>query len=76
MTSKLHQSSPIGVVVSSFKVTKVGYFMRFSLLTFSGSRVEEDPQGFIDEMEKIFKVMHMEEIEGVELDTYQLKDVA
>ena len=27
-------------------------------------------------MEKIFKVMHVDEVEGVELATYQLKDVA
>ena len=30
---------------------------------------------FVDEMEKIFKVMHVDEVEGVELETYQLKDV-
>ena len=43
---------------------------------FTGTKVEEDPQVFVDEMEKIFKVMHVDEVEGVELATYQLKDVA
>ncbi|KAG5614811.1 hypothetical protein H5410_014635 [Solanum commersonii] len=43
---------------------------------FTGSKVEEDPQNFIDEIWKILKVMHATETEGVELATYQLKDVA
>lgn len=50
--------------------------MRLSLLTFTGVRVEEDPQGFIDEIEKIFCVMHACNIEGMEFTAYQLKDVA
>ncbi|PHT48058.1 hypothetical protein CQW23_12266 [Capsicum baccatum] len=36
----------------------------------------EDPQGFIDEMEKIFRVMHAFDSEGMEFAAYQLKDVA
>ena len=43
---------------------------------FTGTKVEKDPQEFVDEMEKIFKVMHVDKVEGVELATYQLKDIA
>ena len=38
-------------------------------------KVKEDPQVLMDEMENIFKVMHVDEVEGVELATYQLKDI-
>lgn len=36
---------------------------------------EEDPQGFLDMIEKIFHVMHAMNIEGVDFTTNQLKDV-
>lgn len=32
--------------------------MRLNPPTFIGSKVKEDPHGFIDEIEKIFRVMH------------------
>lgn len=50
--------------------------MRLIPPTFTGSKVKEDPQNFIDEMEKIFHVMHSTDIEGIEFATYQLKDMA
>ena len=43
---------------------------------FTGSSVTEDPQQFIDEINRIFRVMHISETEAVELASYQLKDVA
>lgn len=39
--------------------------------TFKGSKIEEDPQEFIDEIEKIFGVMNASDIEGVVFATYQ-----
>lgn len=43
---------------------------------FMGTKVEEDPQEFVDEMEKnIFRVMHVDKVESVELETYQLNEV-
>lgn len=50
--------------------------MRMNLPKFSGTKVEEDPQEFVDEIKKIFKVMHVDQVEGVELVVYHLKDVA
>lgn len=43
---------------------------------YTGSKVEEDQQNFIDEMYQVLKAIHANEIEGVELASYQLKDVA
>ncbi len=43
---------------------------------FTVIKVEEDPQGFIDESDKIFRVMYGNEVERVELIAYQLKLMA
>ena len=50
--------------------------MRMNPPKFTGTKVEEDPQEFVDEMEKIFRVMYVDTVEGVELAAYQLKGVA
>ena len=41
-----------------------------------GSKFEEDPQVFIDEIYKILLAMGLSTSEKVELATYQLKDMA
>lgn len=43
---------------------------------FIGTKIEEDTQGFIEELENIFQVMYANEVEGVELAAYHLKYVA
>ena len=43
--------------------------------TFYGSKVDEEPQEFIDEVYKILHAMGVSSSEKVELATYQLKDV-
>ncbi|KAF3673646.1 putative developmentally regulated G-protein 2-like isoform X1 [Capsicum annuum] len=70
VTSQTLQSKYDGVVTSFSEVTRVGQFMRLKPPTFSGSKVEEDLQGFIDDMEKIFQVMHDSKSEGVKFITY------
>ncbi|KAF3677275.1 Formate dehydrogenase, mitochondrial [Capsicum annuum] len=60
---------------SEREATRVGQFMRMNPPKFTGIEVEEDPLEFMDEMEKIFKVMHVDEVERVKLAAYQLKDV-
>lgn len=52
------QTERVASIAPSFEVTRVGQFMRLSPPTFTGSKVEEDHYNFIDEMEKIFCVMH------------------
>ncbi|KAK4731662.1 hypothetical protein R3W88_024650 [Solanum pinnatisectum] len=44
--------------------------------TFYGSKVDEDPQGFIDEVFKVLDAMGVSPQEKAELAAYQLKDVA
>ncbi|KAF3653705.1 hypothetical protein FXO38_15522 [Capsicum annuum] len=63
-------------VTPSSENTKVGQFIRLNPLVFTGIKVEKNPQGFIDEMENIFYVMHITIMKGVDFSTYQLKDVA
>ncbi|XP_070039272.1 uncharacterized protein [Nicotiana tomentosiformis] len=43
---------------------------------FTGSKKNENLQNFIDDVQKIFRVMHATDTEAVELDAYQLKDVS
>lgn len=50
--------------------------MRLNPPKFTDSKVEEGPQGFINEMEKICRVMHATDVKGVEFTAYLLKDVA
>ena len=45
-------------------------------LTFYGSKVDEEPQEFINEVYNILYTMGMSSSEKAELSTYQLKDVA
>ncbi|KAF3620977.1 putative inactive serine/threonine-protein kinase-like [Capsicum annuum] len=60
----------------SSDVNQVGQFIRLNPPTFMSCKVEEDPQGLIDDIEKIFKVMHVTDVEGVEFAAYQFKDVS
>ncbi|KAH0720291.1 hypothetical protein KY284_005321 [Solanum tuberosum] len=41
--------------------------------TFTGSSTTEDPQNVVEELKKVFKVMHVADAERVELAAYQLK---
>ncbi|XP_049378068.1 uncharacterized protein LOC125842807 [Solanum stenotomum] len=49
---------------------------RMSPLMLFGSKVNEDPQEFVEEIYKIVDAMGMTSIEKAELATYQFKDVA
>lgn len=44
--------------------------MGFNPSTFIISKVENDPQGFIDEIEKILRVMHATNSKGVNFVSY------
>ena len=44
--------------------------------TFYGSKVKEDPQGFIDEVFKVLNAMGVFSQEKVELASYKLKNMA
>ncbi|XP_049358703.1 uncharacterized protein LOC125823359 [Solanum verrucosum] len=51
-------------------------FVRMNPSIFLGSRIGEDPQGFLDEIYKIVDAMGVSSREKAELASYQLKEVA
>ena len=58
--------------ICAYRITE---FLRMNPLEFSGSKVEEDPNGFIKEVYKTLAIMRLTSREKVELAAYQLKDV-
>ncbi|XP_049359570.1 uncharacterized protein LOC125824260 [Solanum verrucosum] len=62
--------------ISGMGVARIREFLRMNTLEFSGSKVEEDPNRFIEEVYMILSMMGVTTIEKAELATYQLKDVA
>ena len=51
-------------------------FVRMNPPIFLGSRIGEDPQGFLDEIYKFVDAMGVSSRENAELASYQLKEVA
>ncbi|XP_027772374.1 uncharacterized protein LOC107017541 [Solanum pennellii] len=51
-------------------------FTRMNPPIFTGAKTSEDPQEFIDELQKILVAMGATDLEKAELASYQLKDVA
>ncbi|WMV32581.1 hypothetical protein MTR67_025966 [Solanum verrucosum] len=47
-----------------------------SPLEFTGSKHNVDPEIFVDELRKVFEVMHVVDAKCVELAAYQLKSIA
>ncbi|WMV37193.1 hypothetical protein MTR67_030578, partial [Solanum verrucosum] len=43
--------------------------------SFTGSSVTADPKNFIEELKRVFDVMHIVDAERVELPAYQMKGV-
>ena len=49
--------------------TRLMEFLRMNPLKFYGSKVDEDLNGFIDEVYKVLEIMGVSSIEKVELDS-------
>ena len=75
-TGRQNASAPGSSSQESSVGVRIRDFLRMNPPVFTGSKAGEDPQNFIDEVWKILKAMHATETEGVELISYQLKDVA
>ncbi|WMV50725.1 hypothetical protein MTR67_044110 [Solanum verrucosum] len=56
--------------------SRVRDFMRMNPPKFNGSKVEENPQEFIDKLYKILDIMGVTLVEKAELTAYQLKGAA
>lgn len=47
---------------NSSNISRIQAFFKMNPPMFTGSKVDEDPQNFIDEVEKILRVMHEREL--------------
>ncbi|WMV37930.1 hypothetical protein MTR67_031315 [Solanum verrucosum] len=56
--------------------SRICEFLRMNTPSFTGSSVTEDPESFVEKLQKVFEVMHVIDVERVELVAYQLKGVA
>ncbi|WMV40811.1 hypothetical protein MTR67_034196 [Solanum verrucosum] len=56
--------------------SRICEFLRMNPSSFTGSSVTEDLKNFVEELQKVFEVMHVSDVERVELAAYQLKSVA
>ncbi|KAK4733929.1 hypothetical protein R3W88_008190 [Solanum pinnatisectum] len=55
--------------------SKIREFLRMNPPDFTSSIVNEDPKNFVEELQKVFEVMHVADSESVELYAYQLKGI-
>uniref|UniRef100_M1DC99 Gag-pol polyprotein n=1 Tax=Solanum tuberosum TaxID=4113 RepID=M1DC99_SOLTU len=65
-----------GVLQEEADTSRIQEFLRINPPSFTGSSTTEDPKNFIEELQKVFKVMHVVDVERVELVAYQLKNVS
>ncbi|WMV23872.1 hypothetical protein MTR67_017257 [Solanum verrucosum] len=56
--------------------SRIREFLRMNRPSFNGSSVTKDPKNFIEELRKVFEIIHVADAERVELDAYQMKGVA
>ena len=60
----------------SIPTSRIQYFATMNPPTLHGTKVNENPEGFIDEVFKVVDFMDVTPRKKEELDAYQLKDVA
>ncbi|KAG5579337.1 hypothetical protein H5410_049964, partial [Solanum commersonii] len=63
-------------VTNQADTSRIRELLRMNLPSFTVSSTSEDPENFVDELKKVFDVMHIADTERVELAAYQLKNVA
>ncbi|KAH0728063.1 hypothetical protein KY284_003928 [Solanum tuberosum] len=56
--------------------SRIREVLRMNPPSFTGSSTTEDPENFIEELKKVFEVMHVYDTVRVELVAYQMKNVA
>lgn len=56
--------------------SRIRKFLRMNLPSFTSSSTTEERENFIEELEKVFEVMHVNDVERVELVAYQLNNIS
>ncbi|KAK4721277.1 hypothetical protein R3W88_011510 [Solanum pinnatisectum] len=56
--------------------SRIHEFLRMNPSNFTGSSVTEDPENFMEKIQKVFEIMHIADTERVELAAYQIKGIA
>lgn len=65
VSSESRRLDNVGPVSGFLYGAQVGQFMGLNLPTFLGSKVEKNPEHFINKIDKIFQTMHVSDIERV-----------
>ena len=55
---------------------RIRQFLRINPPSFTGSSSTEDPKNIVEKSKKVFDVMYVIDVEWVELDAYQLKNLS
>ncbi|KAG5585282.1 hypothetical protein H5410_045716 [Solanum commersonii] len=55
---------------------RIHEFLRTNPLEFIGSNITKDPEKFVEDLKKAFAILHTTDVEGIKLESYQLKGVA
>jgi len=70
-----NQVGQIGVRQDVADTSRIREFLRMNPSSFTGSSFTEDPENFVEDLQKVFEIMHVTDIERAELVAYQLKGV-
>ena len=54
------------------ETSRIPEFLRMNPLDFTGSRIITDLKNSVQKLEKVFEVIHVVDVELVELEAYQL----
>uniref|UniRef100_M1DX78 Gag-pol polyprotein n=1 Tax=Solanum tuberosum TaxID=4113 RepID=M1DX78_SOLTU len=65
-----------GALQEEADTLRIREFLRMNPPSFTSSSTTEDPENFVEGLQKVFEVMHNTDAKRVELDAYQLKNVA
>ncbi|KAH0674527.1 hypothetical protein KY290_024941 [Solanum tuberosum] len=72
VTNQVGQRENRQKVIDTLRIRE---FLRMNPPSFTCSSVTEDPENFVEDLQKVFEIMHVTDAERVELASYQMKGV-